>query len=363
VNQQGRCKATYCKSEGRDESLKQSAATVDSNATNCRSEVQRNDDQHRHDGMARRRGGEDASGGDIRHAFGGFMSPIVWFITGASRGFGLEIARAALERGDAVVAAARDPQAVIAALGEHEQLLAVALDVTVAAQAEAAVAAALTQFGQIDVLVNNAGRGLLGAIEETSEEEVRAVFAVNVDGLLTVTRAVLPSMRARRSGRIVNLSSVGGFAAWPGWGVYCATKFAVEGLSEALHAELLPFGVRVTIIEPGPFRTDFLDSSSLQRAAHTIEEYAASVGATREWADGTNHAQAGDPVKAAAAIIKVATSAEPPLRLQLGADCVARVEAKLAEVATELSAWREVALSTEYEVATAMDATPHGAGN
>ena len=142
----------------------------------------------------------------------------VWFITGASRGFGLEIAQVALARGDAVVAAARDPRTVERALGTHERLLPVALDVVDAKQAAAAVDAALARFGRIDVLINNAGRGLLGAVEEATPEEVRAVFAVNVDGLLTVTRAVLPTLRAQRSGRIVNISSVGGFAAWPGWG-------------------------------------------------------------------------------------------------------------------------------------------------
>jgi NADP-dependent 3-hydroxy acid dehydrogenase YdfG len=159
------------------------------------------------------------------------VKSLVWFITGASRGFGLEIARAALERGDTVVAAARDPKVVERALGRHEQLLAVELDVTDEREAQEAVSAALQRFGQIDVLVNNAGRGLLGAIEEASAEEVRSVFAVNVDGVLNVTRAVLPAMRERRSGRILNLSSVGGFGSRPGWGVYCATKFAVEGIS------------------------------------------------------------------------------------------------------------------------------------
>ena len=279
------------------------------------------------------------------------MKSLVWFITGASRGFGLEIARAALERGDAVVAAARDPHVVERALGRREQLLTVELDVTDERQAQAAVKAALTRFGQIDVLVNNAGRGLLGAIEEASAEEVRSVFAVNVDGLLNVTRAVLPSMRARRSGRILNLSSVGGFGAWAGWGVYCATKFAVEGLSEALHAELLPLGIRVTVIEPGTFRTDFLDASSLRRVARVIGEYSGSSGTARQWADATNHDQLGDPVKGAAAIVAVATSPEPPLRLQLGTDSLARVEAKLAQVAAELAAWRTLAESTDRDQA------------
>ena len=207
------------------------------------------------------------------------MKSLVWFITGASRGFGLEIARAALERRDSVVAAARDPKVVEGALGQREQLMAVELDVTDERQAQSAVSAAFERFGQIDVLVNNAGRGLLGAVEEASAEEVRSVFAVNVDGLLNVTRMVLPSMRARRSGRILNLSAVGGFDAWPGWGVYCATKFAVEGLSEALRAELLPLGIHVTIIEPGTLRTDFLDASSLWRAARSSTTTAAAAAA------------------------------------------------------------------------------------
>ena len=286
------------------------------------------------------------------------MKSLVWFITGASRGLGLEIARAALERGDAVVAAARDPKAAERALGQGNHLLTVELDVTNEGQAQAAVSAALKRFGRIDVLVNNAGRGLLGAVEEASAEEVRSVFAVNVDGLLTVTRAVLPSMRQRRSGRILNVSSVGGFGAWPGWGVYCATKFAVEGLSEALHAELLPLGIHVTIIEPGTFRTDFLDASSLRRAARVIAHYSKSGGTARQWADTTNHNQLGDPVKGAAAIATVATSTEPPLRVQLGTDSLARVEAKLALVATELAAWRTLAESTDREQAGTATSLP-----
>ena len=216
-------------------------------------------------------------------------------------------------------------------------------------QAQTAAAQALEHFGRIDVLVNNAGRGLLGAVEETSAEEVRDVFDTKVFGLLTVTRAVLPVMRRQRSGRVLNISSVGGFSSSAGWGVYCATKFAVEGLSEALRTELAPLGISVTIVEPGTFRTDFLDASSLQRVARTIDDYAATAGRTRAWVDDTNHAQLGDPVKAAAAMITVATSADPPLRLQLGADCVARVESKLATVVRELEQWRALALSTGHD--------------
>jgi len=274
---------------------------------------------------------------------------LVWFVTGASRGFGLEIARQALARGDAVVATARDAGKIEASLGgASSSLLPVALDVNDEGQARAAAAQAVRRFGRIDVLVNNAGRGLLGAVEEASAEEVRAVFETNVFGLLTVTRAVLPVMRAQRSGRILNLSSVGGFTASPGWGVYCATKFAVEGLSESLRDELTPLGIAVTIVEPGAFRTDFLDASSLARVGEPIEDYSGTAGRMRVWAEDTNHAQLGDPVKGAAAMIAVATRAHPPLRVQLGADCVARVESKLAAVARELEENRQLAGSTAH---------------
>ncbi|MER7702447.1 oxidoreductase [Kitasatospora sp. NPDC097605] len=274
----------------------------------------------------------------------------VWFITGASRGFGLEIARRALADGDAVVATARDPKAVREALPDAgERLLAVALDVTDEAGVREAVAAAVERFGRIDVLVNNAGRGLVGAVEEASDEEARAVFDTNVFGLLAVSRAVLPVMRRRRSGRVINISSVGGFTAGAGWGVYAGTKFAVEGISEAMRAELLPLGILTTVVEPGVFRTDFLDGSSLHHTRQTIEDYSGSAGQTRDWARQTNHAQPGDPAKAAAAIVALARAEEPPLRLQLGADCVARVEAKLAAVADELAVWRGLSLSTGYD--------------
>jgi NADP-dependent 3-hydroxy acid dehydrogenase YdfG len=276
------------------------------------------------------------------------MKSLVWFITGASRGFGVEIARAALDRGDAVVATARKPEEIDKVLGTNEKLLSIPLNVTNEKQVQSAVDAALKRFGQIDVLVNNAGRGLVGEVEEASAEEVRAIFAVNVDGLLNVTRAVLPSMRARKTGRVLNLSSVGGFRAWTGWGIYSCTKFAVEGLSEALRSELEPLGIYVTIIEPGPFRTDFLDGSSLERAKRVITDYEETAGVTRQWADNTNHAQDGDPVKAAAAIVKIATVTDPPERLQLGASCVADVEAKIAKVTKELKVWRELAESTDF---------------
>jgi NAD(P)-dependent dehydrogenase (short-subunit alcohol dehydrogenase family) len=271
-----------------------------------------------------------------------------WFVTGASRGFGFEIARQALALGDNVVATARRPGAIASAL-PSDRLLALPLDVSDEAAAGQAVEAAVERFGGIDVLVNNAGRGLLGAVEEAADAEVRAVYETNVFGLLAVTRAVLPVLRRQRSGHVINISSVGGFSGSQGWGIYNSTKFAVEGLSEALRLELAPLGIDVTIVEPGMFRTDFLDDSSLHATAVTIEDYEDTAGKTRQRPSTFNHQQQGDPAKAAAAIITVASAEKPPLRLQLGADCVARVEAKLAQVADELSQWRELALSTAFE--------------
>ncbi|GHB43526.1 short-chain dehydrogenase/reductase [Streptomyces xanthochromogenes] len=270
----------------------------------------------------------------------------VWLITGSSRGLGLHIAREALAAGNQVVATARDAEVVRAALGKDGgELLCLPLDVTDEQQAREVAQAAVERFGRIDVLVNNAGRGLLGAVEEASDAEARAVFDINVFGLLAVTRAVLPHLRRERAGRIFNISSVGGFTAGSGWGIYNSTKFAVEGLSEALRADLAPLGIHVTIVEPGVFRTDFLDDSSLHSTT-SIEDYAGTVGKTRQWALDNNHQQPGDPVKAARAIVTVAGADAPPMRLPLGADCVARVESKLETVAKEVEAWRELALDT-----------------
>ncbi|QNJ93118.1 SDR family NAD(P)-dependent oxidoreductase [Mycolicibacterium fluoranthenivorans] len=273
----------------------------------------------------------------------------VWFITGASRGFGLAIARAALGRGDSVVATARNLQALAEALpAGDERLLTVELDVHRPEQIAAAVDAAVAAFGRIDALVNNAGRGLVGAVEETSDAEARAVFDVNVFGLLAVTRAVLPEMRAQGSGLVINVSSVGGFVAWPGWGVYCATKFAVEGLSDAMKHELEPLGIKVTAIEPGPFRTDFLDGSSLHIAATEIADYASTGGAARTWAVDNNAGQAGDPEKAAAIIVGLASEDRLPERIQLGANAVHDIADKLARTSRDLEQWREVALSADF---------------
>ena len=272
----------------------------------------------------------------------------VWFITGASRGFGLLTAKKALERGDSVVATARDPQTVIAALGEHPNLLAVRLDVKLEAQAITAAQQAVARFGRIDVLVNNAGYGLLGAVEEANGEEIRALYETNVFGLLNVTRAVLPVMRKQGGGHVMNISSVGGYSAYAGWGVYGSTKFAVEGLSEAMSMELAPLGINVTVVEPGFFRTDFLDASSLVATRDRIADYAATVGAMRDFAEGANHQQPGDPLKLAGALLQLADSGKPPVRLQLGYDTVQRVRAKNLFVETEMAQWLELAVSTDH---------------
>ena len=273
----------------------------------------------------------------------------VWFITGASRGFGLEIAKEALSRGDSVVATARNPQAVLDAIGDvDDRLLAVGLDVSAPEQAQAAVDAAIQRFGRIDVLVNNAGRGLVGAVEETSDAEARAIFDVNVFGLLAVTRGVLPHMRAARSGLVVNISSVGGFVAWPGWGVYAATKFAVEALSEAMTHELAPLGIKSVAIEPGPFRTNFLDGSSLSVVKSQLDDYAATAGAARTWATDTNYDQDGDPVKAAKIIVDLAGYDELPERIQLGGNAVADVAAKIERTHNDQVQWRSISLSADY---------------
>ncbi|WP_444634672.1 oxidoreductase [Cupriavidus oxalaticus] len=272
----------------------------------------------------------------------------VWFITGASRGFGLELTRAALARGDRVAATARRPETITDAVGAHDNLLALALDVTSEAQAIAAAEAAAARFGRIDVLVNNAGYGLLGAVEEASAQEVEQQFATNVFGVLNVTRAVLPQMRRQRSGHVVNISSIGGYAAYPGWGVYGATKFAVEGLTEALDAELSPLGIRATVVEPGFFRTDFLDASSLVRVGIEIAEYAETVGAMRGHMASANHQQPGDPAKLAAALLVLADSDNPPVRLPLGSDTVARIADKNRKVESELAAWQALAVSTDH---------------
>jgi NAD(P)-dependent dehydrogenase (short-subunit alcohol dehydrogenase family) len=281
-----------------------------------------------------------------------------WFITGAARGLGFEIAQRALAAGDNVVATARNESSIDEAFRHSPggRILSVALDVTDETQAGKATAAALAMFGGIDFLVNNAGRGLVGAVEEASAAEVQTVFETNVFGVLNVIRAVLPSMRARRSGHIVNVGSMGGFAQVAGWGVYGATKFALEGLSEAMHAELLPLGISVTIVELGSFRTNFLDGSSLQTIEREDADYFETAGRVRHAVGESNGGQPSDPARGAAVIVDAVTSKNPPLRLQVGPDAVAMVEGKLARVRDELEAWRDVASNTAFVANTSNSA-------
>lgn len=271
-----------------------------------------------------------------------------WIITGASRGFGALVAERALANGDNVVATARQPQAIAERLGQHPNLLPLALDVTDEAQAKAVAAAAVERFGGIDVLFNNAGYGLLGAVEEASADDIERLYRTNVFGLLAVTRAVLPQMRAQRSGRILNVSSIGGYRAAAGFGVYCSTKFAVEGLSEALHDELKPLGIHVTVVEPGYFRTDFLDASSLAVSTTSIADYNATAGMVRSAAVNLNHAQPGDPQRFAAVLVEFADAPNPPVRLPLGSDAVAAIAAKHASDHAILGEWHAVSISTDF---------------
>ncbi|WP_027231196.1 oxidoreductase [Phyllobacterium sp. UNC302MFCol5.2] len=273
-----------------------------------------------------------------------------WFVTGASRGFGALIVEKALAKGDQVVASARSPKAITDRFGERSNLLAVALDVTDETQAHQAVKEAIARFGRIDVLVNNAGYGLLGAVEEASSAEVEALYRTNVFGLLAVTRAVLPHMRRQRSGRILNFSSVGGYRSGAGFGVYCSTKFAVEGLTEALAEELSPLGIHVTAIEPGYFRTDFLDSTSLSVSPIEIDDYALTAGAVRNKAREISHNQPGNPDKLAEVVVAFVDAENPPVRLPLGSDTLAAISAKHTSDAELVANWREVSVSTDFEL-------------
>jgi NAD(P)-dependent dehydrogenase (short-subunit alcohol dehydrogenase family) len=270
----------------------------------------------------------------------------VWLITGCSTGFGRELARLLLRRGDSVVVTARKPD-TLEEFNSFENALVAALDVTVPSQIADVVTQAWSRFGHIDVLVNNAGYGYLSAVEEGEDDEVRAMFETNVFGLANMTKAVLPGMRQRRRGHIVNISSMGGLIGFPGIGYYNASKFAVEGLSEALAKEASPLGIKVTIVEPGPFRTEWA-GRSLKIPKKAIEDYAQSAGARRAAIQGYSGTQPGDPVRAAEAIIRAVESPEPPLHLLLGRPAYELAGAKLKEFAAEIEKWREVSLGTDF---------------
>ena len=280
----------------------------------------------------------------------------VWFITGCSTGFGRELAKLVLDRGYRAVITARDPGKIQDLAKGHEgRALALKLDVTDKAEVADAVKQAEAKFGGIDVLVNNAGFGYVGALEESEESEVRSMVETNFFGLARMIHVVLPGMRRRRHGSIVNISSIGGLVGFPGVGYYNATKFAVEGLSESLSKEVAPLGVKVLIVEPGPFRTDWA-GRSLKRSSHQIPEYADTAGAFRERITGGSGKQAGDPVRASEAIIKTLESDSVPLHLVLGQIALETARTKIEKLRSELDAWQETSLSADYPESQAASA-------
>jgi len=272
----------------------------------------------------------------------------VWFITGCSTGFGRELAKLVLARGWRAVVTARDKARVADLVqGAEDRALALDLDVTDAVQVTAAVQAAEARFGSIDVLVNNAGYGYQASVEEGEESEIRAQFDANVFGLFALTRAILPGMRARRRGHVLNITSVAGFIGFPGSGYYAASKHAVEGWSDALAAEGKPLGIKVTCIEPGPFRTDWA-GRSLKQTPNRIADYADTAGVRlKGTAEGSGN-QAGDPARAAEAMIRITESENPPRHLVLGAFGIDAVTNTLKATLAEVEAWRETGLSADF---------------
>lgn len=271
-----------------------------------------------------------------------------WFITGASTGFGRMLAEQLLKRGERVAATARDVAKVQDLETQYpETARAFPLDVTRPAEIEKAAHQAIATFGHIDVLVNNAGYGVSGAIEEVAEGEFEPMFQTNIYGLIRTTRAFLPHFRQRRSGHIFNFSSIAGLVGGAGWGFYNTTKFAVEGFSEALAAEMKPLGVHVTVIEPGPFRTDFLGRSG-KLAQRELPEYAQTAGKARNYLKSQSGKQPGDPQKAIEAVIAVADAPEPPIHLLLGKVALTRFRDKLSTWQKEIAAWETVTTGADY---------------
>ena len=275
----------------------------------------------------------------------------VWFITGCSSGFGRELARQVLARGARVVVTARHAAQVEDIVRGHEEhALALSLDVTDAAQVAAAVHAAESRFGRIDVLVNNAGYGYQASIEEGIASQVRDLFDVNVFGLISMTQAVLPGMRSRRSGHVIHMTSVAGLVGFAGSGFYAATKFAVEGIADAMAAEVGPLGIHVTCVEPGPFRTDFA-GRSLRQTLPKIADYEASAGARMKGIAASSGSQPGDPVRGCAAIIRITEVAEPPRHLVLGAMGVGAVRIKAQRLLADIERWQTLSESTVFPAA------------
>ncbi|NUS84973.1 MAG: SDR family NAD(P)-dependent oxidoreductase [Streptomyces sp.] len=274
----------------------------------------------------------------------------VWLVTGASSGFGRAIAEAAVAAGDIVVAAARRTALLDDLVAAHpDQVEALPLDVTDIAGVQAAVDGVAARHGRIDVLVNNAGRGMVGAVEETTDAELRDLMDLHFFGPAALTRAALPHMRRRGSGAVVQLTSMGGRFAFAGVGAYCATKFALEGLSEALAAEVAPHGIRVLIVEPGAFRTGFAGTAALRPATAALDAYQDTVGPVLSGLPGGSGQEPGDPAKAAAAILTALDADEPPLRLPLGNDAADAIGDHLDRARTELRSWEKLIRSTDFD--------------
>jgi NAD(P)-dependent dehydrogenase (short-subunit alcohol dehydrogenase family) len=270
----------------------------------------------------------------------------VWFITGISRGFGKALAEALLSGGDVVIGTTRDGKAPIEdATGRLHTLT---LDVTNGDAIKAVVAQAHGLHGRIDVIVNNAGYGLLGSIEEAADDQIENLFSVNFHGTRRVVQAALPYLRKQRSGHIVNITSIAGLAPGAGSGFYAASKFAVEGLSQSLAQEVAPLGIKVTLVEPGAFRTDFLSEHSIRTRGVGVSDYEKTAGATMKALENMAGEQIGDPERAAAAIIEAVSSPEPPLHLVLGSDAFRRTIDKQTRFAAELERWKDVSLSTDF---------------
>jgi NAD(P)-dependent dehydrogenase (short-subunit alcohol dehydrogenase family) len=274
-------------------------------------------------------------------------TPKVWFITGVSRGFGKALAEAVLADGDIVIGTSRDGSSTIHDASGNLHLL--PLEITDAHAIAPLIERAIAVRGRLDVIVNNAGYGLLGSIEETTEEQVTHLFDVNFHGPRRIIQAVLPQLRRQKSGHIINITSIAGLAPGPGSGFYAATKFAVEGLSQSLAQEVAPLGIKVTLIEPGAFRTDFLSEHSIRSTQARIEDYAPSVGAMVSRLENMAGKQIGDPVRGVRAIIEAVRSTEPPLNLLLGSDALKRTRERFERFGAEIERWAPVTLGTDFQ--------------
>lgn len=275
----------------------------------------------------------------------------VWFVTGASKGIGLVLVKQLLERGYRVAATSRSVSDLTGPLGgKSDRFLPLELELSDESAVARAIGATRDHFGSLQVVVNNAGYGQFGTVEETSDEEARRNFDVNVFGVLNVLRAALPLLREQRAGHVFNVSSIGGYVgAFSGWGIYCATKFALSGLTEALHADLSPFGVKVTLVYPGYFRTSFLNASSMAQPKHPIAAYEAARASQQQHGQAINGNQPGDPEKLAQVLIDTyERGGEAPLHLFLGSDAVSLAEAKQAQVQRAIADLRAVSVSTDF---------------